>query len=157
MEGHLYYLEDMVLLRCCLDLEEVITILTKLKKGMDSCHFFAYITIRKFLHVWYGGPLFTRIPWIFVNLVMNVKKMKPNNMNMSKLVTTLPLDPFTKWGLNFVCPIKPIGWYINNKYNLTFVIWYGQWTKTISSIGKYHKINTLKIKDYISSNCCTYY
>jgi hypothetical protein len=35
---------------------------------------------------------------------------------LAKLVTTLPKEPFLKWGLDFVGPIKLAGWFTDNKY-----------------------------------------
>jgi hypothetical protein len=36
--------------------------------------------------------------------------------SLAKLVTTLPEEPFMKWGLNFVGPIKHVGRFTSNKY-----------------------------------------
>jgi len=41
----------------------------------------------------------------------------------------LPIEPFTKWGIDFICPIKPIGCYTNNCYVLVVIDYTIKWVK----------------------------
>jgi hypothetical protein len=82
-------------------------VLKELREGVVGGHFVGDITIKKIMDVGYSGQFYSRIFMTFAKVMINVRKLEDSTKSLAKLVTTLPEEPFMKWGLDYIGSIKP--------------------------------------------------
>jgi hypothetical protein len=82
-------------------------VLKELHEGVVGRYFATYITSKKNLDVGYWWPTLFKYIHEFCKSHDNYWKIGGfKTKSLTKLVTTFPKEPFMKWGLDFIAPIK---------------------------------------------------
>ncbi len=92
-------------------------VLKELHEKVARGHFVVDITTKKILDVGYWWPTLFKDIHDFCKSYDSCQKIRRvETKSLTKLVITLPEEPFMKWGLDFICLIKPTRRIIKKKH-----------------------------------------
>jgi hypothetical protein len=82
-----------------------------------------------------------------MTIIKKIRRLKTKSL--AKLVTTLPKEPFMKWGLDSICPIKLARRSIRNKYILVPTVYATKWVEAKALITNIAIIIAIFLYGYI--------
>jgi hypothetical protein len=111
-----------------LQLNQVSTILQELHGGVTRRHFSSNIIVQKILDVGYWWPTMNQDVHEYYR-TCDQHQIIGNMLiqNLAKLVITLLEEPFKKWGLDFIEPVKLTSIMSSNRYILVAIDYATKW------------------------------